>query len=58
MKLVKLTAPTDDVRFAVERETYDNHCRNIATIIASVDDRNRQAAIDAYLTATNANAEA
>lgn len=53
MKLAKPSVPSDDARNAIERESYMNHCRNIAEIIAA-NLKEPTDSIDLYLTTTNA----
>jgi hypothetical protein len=56
MKLVKPATPTDDARHKIERETYQNHCRDIASIIAA-GGKKPQDGIDLYLVSVNADTE-
>jgi hypothetical protein len=56
MKLAKLPAPSDDLRFKIEQEAYLAHCRNIASVLAaafSMKATDRQIIIDQYLEAVN-----
>jgi len=54
MKLAPATAYSSTQQTNIERETYHNHCLNIASIIASVAAGERAAAIKDYLIYANA----
>jgi hypothetical protein len=54
LRLAKPVGFTDDARHVVDRTIYYNHCQNLATVIAAATTEDRQAAITAYLTASNA----
>jgi hypothetical protein len=54
MKLAPAVAYSSTQQSNIERETYQAHCRNIADIIASVAVDARTAAIEDYLTYSNA----
>jgi len=60
MILSKPAIPTNDARYAIERQVYLAHCENIAHIIAAAVGQKvkvRQELIDLYLSTTNAEAE-
>jgi hypothetical protein len=54
LRLAKPTGFAEDSRQVIERTVYYKHCENLATVIAAASVADRQAAINAYLTASNA----
>jgi hypothetical protein len=56
MKLAKLPAPSNDLRFKIEQEAYLAHCQNIASVLAAsfgLKVADRQELVDQYLEAVN-----
>jgi hypothetical protein len=60
MKLAKLPAPSNDLRFKIEQEVYMAHCKNIAAILSAAFNTKkvvRQDLIDQYLETVNTGTE-